>query len=199
MLALAEGARPLEVPARWPCSPSGPSAACARRTRTFLIEPSAPPPRPAGDHPGVGRAQQEPMPRPATWVNALDRVPGQIGPTTPVPPCTRCSSPGPSTGRWCSSTSQPALPIPCSPWRDMLALPDDERLAPSLKRPPGSAGHLAHGGGEYNRDPDLGTTNPPPLWSAVWWQGGSTRSREAPGPLHRPRSPRRRARPRPTS
>jgi N-acyl-D-amino-acid deacylase len=52
------------------------------------------------------------------------------------------------------------------PWRDMLALPDDERLA--LLKDPAQRDVLRTAVENYNRDPDLGTTNPPPLWSAVW-------------------------------
>ena len=52
------------------------------------------------------------------------------------------------------------------PWRDMLALPDDERLA--VLKDPAQRDIMRTAVENYNRDPDLGTTHPPPLWSAVW-------------------------------
>ncbi|MCD9622890.1 N-acyl-D-amino-acid deacylase family protein [Rhabdothermincola salaria] len=50
-------------------------------------------------------------------------------------------------------------------WGAMLALPHDERVA--LLRDPAARDELRHAVENYNRDPDQGTTTPPPLWTTV--------------------------------
>jgi N-acyl-D-amino-acid deacylase len=51
-------------------------------------------------------------------------------------------------------------------WDRMLKLPHDERLA--LLRDPEARAELRHAVESYNRDPAMGTTNPPPLWTNVY-------------------------------
>lgn len=53
-------------------------------------------------------------------------------------------------------------------WVEMLALPHDERVA-ALNDPERRA-VLRHAVENYNRDPELGTTTPPPLWNTVYVQ-----------------------------
>lgn len=50
-------------------------------------------------------------------------------------------------------------------WAEMLALPRDERLA--RLNDPAHRATLRDAVENYNRDPDLGSTTPPPLWSTV--------------------------------
>jgi N-acyl-D-amino-acid deacylase len=51
-------------------------------------------------------------------------------------------------------------------WTRMFNLPLDERLA--LLRDPAARAELRTAVENYNRDPAKGTTNPPPIWSAVY-------------------------------
>ncbi|MEZ5374777.1 MAG: amidohydrolase family protein [Microthrixaceae bacterium] len=50
-------------------------------------------------------------------------------------------------------------------WVEMLALPHDERMA--ALRDPERRATLRRAVENYNRDPELGTTTPPPLWETV--------------------------------
>ena len=51
-------------------------------------------------------------------------------------------------------------------WVEMLALPHDDRLA--VLRDPVRRAELRYAVENYNRDPELGTTTPPPLWETVF-------------------------------
>ena len=51
-------------------------------------------------------------------------------------------------------------------WHEMLNLPKDQRIA--RLRDPAARAKLRDAVENYNRDPDLGTTLPPPLWSALY-------------------------------
>ena len=50
-------------------------------------------------------------------------------------------------------------------WNRMLQLPHDERVA--LLSDPAARDELRHAVENYNRDPALGTTTPPPMWTTV--------------------------------
>jgi N-acyl-D-amino-acid deacylase len=51
-------------------------------------------------------------------------------------------------------------------WDRMLKLPKEEKLA--LLRDPAARDEMRNAVESYNRDPAKGTTNPPPLWTAVY-------------------------------
>jgi N-acyl-D-amino-acid deacylase len=50
-------------------------------------------------------------------------------------------------------------------WERMLKLPHDERVA--LLRDPAARDELRHAVENYNRDPEKGTTTPPPMWHTL--------------------------------
>lgn len=109
----------------------------------------------------------------ATWDRAVDFLDRATAAGTPIyniliaRPPDRPLTIGPE--------NQLYLSVPS--WVEMLALPHEERVA--ALRDPQRRAVLRDAVENYNRDPDQGTTTPPPLWHTVYVQHAATSANKA--------------------